>query len=80
MLPERAQDVEAVDAWQHGVKHDQFVVTLQRQVPAIDAVQGDIDNMAPLGQTALQVFGQLGLILDDQDAHGRFSGGKRQLQ
>ena len=40
-------------------------------MPAVDPVRSDIDDEAVLGQPFFRVGCRLGLVFDDEDAHGR---------
>ena len=63
-------DGETVDAGQHGIEDDDVVVVGERQVLAVDAVVGDVDGAALLGQALVQVLRRLRLVLDDEQLHG----------
>jgi hypothetical protein len=66
-----AQERAAVDAREHQVEDDEVVVPATELVPREVAVLRHIAGVALLAQRALQRRGQIGLVLDDQDSHGR---------
>ena len=62
--------LEAVHAGEHHVEDDRVVGGAPRHPQRVFAVRRDVGGEALVAQTTLEDPGHLGLILDDQDAHG----------
>jgi hypothetical protein len=76
----RFQHAETVDAGQHDVEQQQVVVALGREAAAFDAVARDVDDIAVLGQAAVQVVGELGFVFDDEQTHGGRNGSRQRAR
>ena len=63
---------QAVQSRQHAVENDDLILGLQRHEQAVLAVIGLIDAVAVLFQALGDVAGGVGVVFDDEDAHGNY--------
>ena len=68
---QHAHDIPAVHIRQHDVEDQQIVIAGHRQVIAVEAVIGQVDDEAGLGEPFGQVLSGFLLIFDNQNLHGR---------
>ena len=71
LAPQLAAKAQAIDAGQAEVEHDGVEVAGYRQVHAGDSVARQINEVAPPLEEFVEVGGDVEVVLDDQDAHGR---------
>ena len=58
-----------VRAGQRHVEQHEVVAPFDREVPPVDAVRRDVDDVPARSQPAFQVVGHAGRVLDHQDPH-----------
>ena len=73
-----AAELKAIHARQHDVEHDQVIAAGQRQVQAAGAVVGAIDDMPSRRQVVRDVGQNVGMVFDDEQAHGSLKAGRDQ--
>ena len=69
-LTPAAQDGEAVEARQTEIEHDRVVGLGGAHELALLAVGGPVDGIALAGEAGDELACQVGIVLDDEHAHG----------
>src|SRR5260370_309533 len=70
VLSNTAKNLVSIQHGQHEIKNHQIVVVGRSQIEPRLAVSGNIDRKSLLSQSAGHKRGYLGLVFDQQNAHG----------
>ena len=70
LLAEAAQDLEAVDAGEHDVEHDQVDAGCRGVSPGRGCLHARFHGKAFAAQELAQQGGEFGVVIDQQDVHG----------